>query len=92
MKYLRVKWTHTNPDEPVWLFSELDEQGRELRKLECFRSGFCDYATPTESTGNTSLNARPISALTGSAHDPEFLPVEISQEEFEKVWKKRQFP
>jgi len=37
MKYVRLKWNHTNPDEPVWLFSELDDRGKEVRKIECFR-------------------------------------------------------
>ena len=37
MKYIRVKWKHTNPDEAVYLFSELDRGDVELRKLECFR-------------------------------------------------------
>ena len=89
MKYIRVKWEHSNPDEPIWLFSEIDADGRELRKMECFRNGFCDYATPNESTGNTALSTRPIPDLTVLARDPEFTPVEITKEEFEDVWTKR---
>lgn len=92
MKYIRVKWKHTNPDEPVWLFSELDPEGRELRKMECFKNGFCDYATKTESTGSTALSTGPIPDLSVIARDPEFEPVEIPKEEFEKVWKKRRYP
>jgi hypothetical protein len=92
MKYIRVKWKHGNPDEPVWLFSELDPEGRELRKIECFKNGFCDYATPIESTGHTALSTSPIPDLSVIARDPEFEPVEIPKEEFEKVWKKRRYP
>jgi hypothetical protein len=92
MKYIRVKWKHTNPDEPVWLFSELDKEGRELRKIECFKNGFCDYATPTESTGSAMLHSRPLPDLSVIARDPEFEPVEIPRDEFEKVWKTRRFP
>src|ERR1700744_4413319 len=44
MKYIRLKWNHTNPDEPVYIFSELDASGKEIRKIECFRNGFCDIA------------------------------------------------
>jgi hypothetical protein len=92
MKYIRVRWKHTNPDEPVWLFSELDEQGRELRKMECFRNGFCDYATRTESTGSTLLHTRPLPDLSVIARDAEFEPVEIPKDEFEQVWMKRRYP
>jgi hypothetical protein len=92
MKYIRVKWKHTNPDEPVWLFSELDEEGRELRKMECFKNGFCDFATPTKSSGSTTLNTRPLPDISVIARDSEFEPVEIPKEEFETVWTKRRFP
>jgi len=91
MKYIRVKWNHTNPDEPVWLFSELDATGHEVRKLECFRSGFCDFASSSTNSGTTRLNTAPLPDLSKLARDPEFEPVEITQEEFEDVWTKRRF-
>jgi len=91
MKYIRVKWKHSNPDEPVWLFSELDSQGVELRKLECFRNGFCDFATTNASTGTTKLSTQPLPDLDKLAKDPEFEPTEITKEEFEDVWTKRRY-
>jgi len=91
MKYIRVKWKHTNPDEAIWLFSELDEDGREKRRMECFQNGFCDFASPDESTGTTKLSTQPLPELTKIAQDPEFEPVEITQEEFETVWKERRY-
>jgi hypothetical protein len=91
MKYIRVKWKHTNPDEPIWLFSELDPNGLELRKLECFRNGFCDFASTNDSTGTTKLSTQPLPELDKLAKDPEFEPTEISKEEFEDVWTKRRY-
>ncbi len=91
MKYIRVKWNHSNPDEPVFLFSELDVNGVELRKLECFRNGFCDFASTNASTGNAKLSTQPLPELEKIGKDPEFEPVEITREEFEDVWKKRRY-
>jgi len=91
MKYIRVKWKHSNPDEPVYLFSELSPNGVEMRKLECFRNGFCDFATTDASTGNAKLSTQPLPPLDKIAKDPEFEPVEITKEEFEDVWKKRRY-
>jgi Domain of unknown function (DUF6881) len=92
MKYVRLKWNHTNPDEPVWIFSELNMMGNEVRKIECFRSGFCDVATATASSGTARLMTLPLPDLSLLARrDPEFEPVVISKEEFEEVWVKRQY-
>jgi hypothetical protein len=91
MKYIRVKWKHTNPDEPVFLFSELDDNGVEKRKLECFRNGFCDFASTNASTGNAKLSTQPLPELEKIAKDPEFEPVEITKDEFEDVWTKRRY-
>ena len=92
MKYIRLKWNHTNPDEPIWIFSELDAEAREVRKIECFRNGFCDIATASGSSGTAALMTLPLPDLSLLARrDPEFVPVEITKEEFEEVWVKRRY-
>ena len=92
MKYIRLKWNHTNPDEPVWIFSEVDTNGKEVRKIECFRNGFCDVATASGSSGTAALMTMPLPDLRVlAARDPEFIPVEITQDQFEEVWTKRRF-
>lgn len=42
--YLRVEWVHDIPNEPVILFSELDDEMWELRKVEVYRDGTAGYA------------------------------------------------
>jgi hypothetical protein len=91
MKYIRLKWNHTNPDEPVWIFSELDPRGKEIRKIECFRNGFCDIATAAGSSGSAALISMPLPDLKVLARDPEFIPVEITPQEFEEVWDNRRY-
>jgi hypothetical protein len=91
MKYIRVRWKHTNPDEPVWIFSEVAGDGEEVRKLECFKNGFCDFAGPADSSGTTKLSTQLLPEMAELARDPEFEPVEITREEFEKVWKDRRY-
>jgi uncharacterized protein DUF6881 len=39
MKYVRVGWKHQHPAEPVALYSELDDNRFEVRKIEVFRNG-----------------------------------------------------
>ncbi len=39
MRYLRARWLHQHPDEPVELYSERDEDSHEIRMD--FVTGFC---------------------------------------------------
>lgn len=89
MSYIKVKWIHSCPDYPVWLYSELDGERWEMRKAEVFADGHFGYASSTESGGSTRLGHDPIPTLAEIASDPQFEPVEIAKQEFEEVWARR---
>ena len=91
MKYIQLRWRHANPDEPVWIFSEIEEDGREVRKLECFKNGFCDFASREEATGTTKLRTQQLPEMRELGRDREFEPREITKEEFEEVWRTRHY-
>jgi len=89
MKYICVKWNHSFPDEPIWLYSELDDDRWEVRKVEVYGDSRQGYASETEYYGSTGLGEVPVPPLTEIASDPEFEPAEITKEEFEEVWARR---
>jgi hypothetical protein len=89
MTYIKVKWIHSNSNEPILLYSEIDEERMEQRKVEIFADGRYDYASSSESAGSTRLGEVPIPALSEIASDPQFEPVKIPKQEFEEVWEKR---
>lgn len=60
MGYLRVEWTQHNPEMPVEIYSELDEDRWEVRKVEVFADGRVQYSDGVESTGRTDLSELPI--------------------------------
>ena len=92
MRYIRVQWIHQHPDEPVEMYSELDEAGWETRKVEVFRDGTIGFASSSEAGGLTELGEGPLPSLEEIASDPEFRPMQISKDEFEGVWAKRRSP
>ncbi len=89
MRYLRVRWHHNHPREPVEIYSEADDAGWETRKVEVFRDGTAGFAGPDEVAGPTVLGERSLPALEEIAADAQLEPAAISKEEFEKVWAKR---
>jgi len=89
MAYLRVKWEHSIPTEPTWLYSELDEYRWEVRKVEIFPDGRQGHVGPAGAYGGTALGTMPVPVISEIAADLQFDPVEITQQEFELVWAKR---
>jgi len=88
MRYIAVHWHHNNPEYPVELYSEIDDEGWEQRKVEIFADGHLDYADKVDESGSTWLGIEPVPSLAEIAADPEFTPREISKTEFEDLWKR----
>ena len=86
MIYLRCRWKHSFPDEPILLYSELDDERWEHRKVEIFADGRMAYADRHRESGDTGLGLVPVPPLAEIAADPQFDPAEISKAEFELVW------
>jgi hypothetical protein len=86
LRYLAVDWRHDHADEPVRLFSEVDLEGWEKRKVEEFRSGRKVRADTTTRSGSTRLGEDVIPSIDEIAKDPQFSPREIAKDEFERVW------
>ena len=68
------------------LYSELDDQRWERRKIEMFRDGRMGYADAEREFGGSALGLEPAPSLAEIAGDPQFEPVEITRQEFESVW------
>lgn len=84
--YLKVEWHHDFPDEPIRLYSELDDERYERRKVEVFHDRRHTFAGTEGFSGNTMLGEIPTPSLGEHAATGEFTATEIPQEEFEVVW------
>lgn len=83
---LLVKWIHAFPLEPVCICSEMNSDRSETRKVEIYVDGRMGFSNGEKSVGGSMLSTEPLPPLQEIATDPQFVPVEISQEEFEKIW------
>ena len=83
---MKVIWEHDLQDEPVALYSECDDAGWEVRKVEVFRDGRFGHASRLEARGGSLLGELPSPSVAEIAAHREFRPSEITQADFEKVW------
>ncbi|MEU7306276.1 hypothetical protein AB0950_38835 [Streptomyces sp. NPDC007189] len=85
--FLKVVWHHSHPDEPVLLYSELDSERYEVRKVEVYRDGRRGFADQSRSVGGSMLGEIPAPTVPEFADEPEdFEASEISEAEFESQW------
>ena len=90
VKYLRARWHHSHPDEPVWLYSELNDDRWEVRKVYIFPDGHSEWADRDHEVGSTALGLASVPPLDEINADPEFEAEEVSGDEFELVWAEAQ--
>ena len=88
--YIRVRWIHQDASQPIWLLIELDGERFETRKIEVFADGRKGYASENEEIGGSILGDQPVPSLSNVSSDPQFVPIEITRDEFESAWKVRQ--
>jgi len=89
VRYVYVRWIHDLEDEPVGIYSELDD-GWEVRKIEVYSDGRMQHAGPDGATGDTVLSEMPIPDLSQVNADPQFEGREISRSEFGRIWEAAQ--
>jgi hypothetical protein len=87
MRYLKVSWIHPFVEEPVLLYSEINEDNFEVRKIEIYQDDSFGIASETKEFGGTALGIDKIPPLEEIRTDTQFLPSEISKAEFEDVWR-----
>lgn len=86
--YLLVRWIHDFQNEPTLLYSEVDSERMEIRKVEVFEGGSMSYADKYTKGEITLLGETPLPSIQEIAKDSQFKPSAITAEEFEMVWQK----
>ena len=78
-------WHHDLGDEPIRLYEELDDDRKELRKIEEFGDG---RLVRTDSFNDflPSLSSHSVPDLAEIEADPEFSVEPMTLEAFEEVW------
>ena len=84
--YIRVRWFHSSPDDPVELWSELDADREEVRKVEIWTDGRVGYASSEGETGGTRLGKVAVPPLNEIDLDAQFQTEAITKADFEMCW------
>ncbi|WP_409527004.1 DUF6881 domain-containing protein [Rhizobium sp. BK650] len=84
--YIRVRWLHSSSDDPADLWSELDADREEVRKVEIWSDGRVGYASDAGEISGTRLGKVPVPPLNEINLDPQFQAKAITKADFETCW------
>ena len=82
-----VRWRHDFPDEPVDIYSEIDDERNEIRKVQIFPDGRLEYADAQHETLTTGLAIITIPELDEIRNQPDFSVEIIEKHQFNSLWK-----
>lgn len=87
MEYVLLEWFHDIEDEPYLIYSEIDNQRYETRKIEVFKNG--TYLRCGEEILNSSIDLADIAFpenIDEINQDKQFHAKYITKKDFEKIW------
>jgi hypothetical protein len=87
MEYWKVDWLHEFQSEPIRFYSEVGEDGYEVRKVQHYRDGRKLKADASHESREIGLSEIPVGSIEDVASQPEFSAFLISREEFEQEWE-----
>ena len=88
MQYVKVRWSHDFPDEPVTYLSELGEDRYETRKVQIYRDGRMEWSDENHETATAGLSEIAFPPLEEISSQPEFTAEPITPQEFNTAWAK----
>lgn len=86
MRYILVEYDHAQEDDPVRVYSEVDRDGLEKRRVEFYGNGLW-FAYGEEHGGDEALSKTPFPAEVRTLNVPgEVTARTISASVFREVW------
>ena len=89
MMYVRIDWTHDYDSEPIAIYSEINHEGYEVRKIELYRDGQVGFAQGEIEYNGAGLSEKtfpPLDELNSQDEWDETRAELIHKEDFERVW------
>ncbi|WP_240139259.1 DUF6881 domain-containing protein [Streptomyces sp. MUM 178J] len=92
MEHWKVYWRHEFQEEPVVLYSEIGDDGYEVRKVQEYRDGRVLRADSLHDTAEIGLSEIPVGPIEDVQAQPEFSASVIERAEFEEMWRRASWP
>jgi hypothetical protein len=86
MRYSKLVWRNHGPEFPDLIYSQIDDDGYEVRKVEVFPDGHYGCSDGIEQRGRTELSDRPMPEhLDPATRDLTLLA--LDSQEFDRQWR-----
>ncbi|WP_251074888.1 hypothetical protein [Streptomyces sp. ISL-12] len=87
-----MEWHHEFNDEATTFFSEIGDDGYEMRKIQKYRDGRLLKADRNHETSHIGLSEVPVGELDDVNAQIEFTALHIAPKHFEALWRRADWP
>jgi len=89
MKYIKIHWNHSFIDEPELIYSKINGERYEVKKVEIFKNGnYIIYSKDVNSDRLAEGKYPQLEELNFKEELESMQAIEISEKEFNEIWKK----
>ena len=89
MKYIKIHWIHNFKEEPEFIYSKIDKEGYEVKKVEIFKNGHYIIYSENNNSDRLAEGIYPsLEELTFEEESESMQAIEISEKEFNEVWSR----
>lgn len=92
MQYWRVEWRHDFNDEATFFYSEIGDNGYEVRKVQEYRDGTLLKADRNHESAQIFLGEAPVGEIEDVNAEEGFTATHITPEYFEEMWHRAAWP
>ena len=86
MEYIQLEWFHDMDTEPYIIYSEINDQRYEVRKVEVFKNGIIRYREEISDSEIELADIQFPEDLNEINQDKQFHAMYIEKKEFERIW------
>ncbi|MFJ5633090.1 DUF6881 domain-containing protein [Streptomyces goshikiensis] len=92
MEHWKVEWFHESETDPTLIYSEIGEDGYEVRKVYQYRDGRLLRSDEWHESREIGLSEVPVGTIEDVARQPEFAAIRVPLAEFEEFWTTATWP
>ncbi|WP_405921830.1 DUF6881 domain-containing protein [Streptomyces sp. NBC_00122] len=92
MEHWKVEWFHESEEDPSLIYSEIGDDGYEVRKVHLYGDGRLLKSDEWHESTEIGLSEVPVGTIEDVTSQPDFSAIRVPLAEFQEIWAAATWP